>query len=150
MNNHEALMCCSRQVLDVIPLVRSGINAWMHREIDRSLWVTPGQMRILYLIDLGATTSSELAARQKTSAPTVSRQVESLVEKGLLARERQAKDRRIVTLTLTPTGQEMLNGLLGSTRQWIADQLSSLSTREVEIISQALSLLEVVFSHEEK
>lgn len=77
----------------------------------RALEHTPGtelslpQYRILGLLSLGDERASALAHRLAVSRPTVTALADSLVERGLIAREVDADDRRAVTLSITPAGR---------------------------------------------
>ncbi len=56
------------------------------------------------VVDAGALTINELAAQLYLDKSTASRVANGLVDKGLLARERDAEDGRIVRLVATPAG----------------------------------------------
>ena len=60
------------------------------------------------------------------SSPTVSRIVDRLVQKGLVARERRSKDRRKVCLSLTPRGRERYRTLPTALQEQFVDRLMSL------------------------
>ena len=110
MDKQGKLKACASLLIDVIPQTRGSINAHIVQKIDQSQWVTPGQSRVLYLIDQEVDNVSDLAIRQKISAPTVSRQINSMVEKGLILRKPKKSDRRVVVLRLTAKGKEILDG----------------------------------------
>ena len=56
------------------------------------------------VVDAGALTVNELAAHLYLDKSTASRLANGLVDKGLLARERDAEDGRVVRLVATPEG----------------------------------------------
>jgi DNA-binding MarR family transcriptional regulator len=148
MEKENLLQVCAQKMIEIIPLLRGSINAHIHSEVDRSQWVTPGQTSLLYLINQGETSISSLAGRQKTSAPTISRQVDCLVEKGLVLRARQSSDRRVVRLVLTEKGSEVLKEIMDSTLEWISSQLNSLETRQLEGILCTFNNLSEIFAAE--
>lgn len=150
MEKNALLLTCAEQLIEIIPLLRGSVNAHIHSELNRNQWVTPGQTRLLYLISQGATSISELSAQQKTSAPTISRQVDCLVEKGLALRERKRADRRVVFLALTARGEEILGQILKSTQEWAAAQLAGLEESQLEEITRSLDALRAIFSVEKK
>lgn len=145
MDQQELRNQCAEKMLEMIPMLRGTVNAYIHSEADRSEWVTPGQLQLLYLVSQGESSISDLAARQKTSAPTVSRQVDCLVEKGLLLRERKTSDRRVVVLVLTPRGEETLGVFMQRTRNWIAEHLKLLEDQQVAAIIRSFDALREVF-----
>jgi long-chain acyl-CoA synthetase len=66
--------------------------------------LTLAQFRVLALIDAGDERSSLLADRLAVAKPTITAVVDGLVERGFVAREAVAGDRRSIRVALTPTG----------------------------------------------
>ena len=82
----------------------------MRREVDARMLahsLTNAQWRPLWMIKSGRAGSvHELACGLGTDAGAMTRLVDRLVAKGLVHRARSDSDRRVVHLTLTPTGEE--------------------------------------------
>lgn len=57
------------------------------------------------LLDDDALPTGELAARAAVSAPSATRMIDGLERDGLVARAPSAEDRRVVLVSLTPTGR---------------------------------------------
>jgi len=72
----------------------------------------------------------EIAARTIERTPGITRLLDSLVEKGLVDRERSAEDRRTVLCRITPTGLELLAGLDAPVE--VSDQLAVAALSEEE------------------
>ncbi len=71
--------------------------------------ITPVQFAILHRCFIGeADTVTDLAQIIPIGGPSMSRQVDQLVTKGLLQRQRLSSDRRIVRLTLTEDGLDLV------------------------------------------
>ena len=71
--------------------------------------ITPVQFAILYRCFIGeADTMTSLERIIPIGRPSMSRQLDQLVKKGLLRRQRLSSDRRIVRLILTEEGQELV------------------------------------------
>ena len=70
--------------------------------------LTLAQFRILALIASGDERSSLLAERLTVAKPTITAVVDGLVERGLVAREAVAGDRRSIRVALTATGEAAL------------------------------------------
>lgn len=64
--------------------------------------------RVLSAVASGEERASRVAARIAVGKPTVSAAVDSLCQRGLLAREAAADDQRAVTLRVTDRGRELL------------------------------------------
>jgi DNA-binding MarR family transcriptional regulator len=66
--------------------------------------LTLAQFRILSMIAAGDERSSALAERLTVAKPTITAVVDGLVERGFVAREAVAGDRRSIRVALTPSG----------------------------------------------
>jgi len=66
------------------------------------------QFRILALVAAGDERSSLLAERLAVAKPTITAVVDGLVERGFVAREAVAGDRRSIRVALTPAGEVAL------------------------------------------
>ncbi len=67
--------------------------------------ISPQQYRILKLIGQGGERSARLAERLAVAKPTLTATADSLVAAGLVCREAEPGDRRVVRLHLTEAGQ---------------------------------------------
>lgn len=86
------------------------------RYLSREVGLTVPQLMCLKSVgelapDEPEVTVAMVGARVNLSPATVSRIIERLVRAGLVLRERRAKDRRKVCLSLTPAGLERFNTL---------------------------------------
>ncbi len=113
----------------------------LRREIH-SLGVTSGQVTLLVQIkkDPGIT-ASELAERERISAPGMSGHIARLETAQLIERTRAA-DRRRIGLTLTPAGEQVLADVRKRRTAWLSEHLKRLSPDERESIEAALPALE--------
>ncbi|MDO8670919.1 MAG: MarR family transcriptional regulator, partial [Dehalococcoidia bacterium] len=64
---------------------------------------------LLTLAELGEATMNELATEMRLHGTTMTRMVDSLVEKGLTERRQDPEDRRVVKVALSQLGQEMID-----------------------------------------
>jgi|SRR6476469_4696947 len=113
----------------------------LRREIH-SLGVTGGQVSLIVLIKGSpGITASELAERERISAPGMSGHVARLEAAGLIARTRAA-DRRRIGLTVTEAGDKVLADVKRRRTAWLAEHLKELTAEERESIEAALPALE--------
>jgi DNA-binding MarR family transcriptional regulator len=116
------------------------LNRELRREIH-SLGVTGGQVSLLALIrnepGIGV---RELAARERMSAPGMSKSVARLEAAGLVART-ELPDRRRVGLALTPAGDRVLRSVRSRRTAWLAERLRGLSADDLAAIDAALEPL---------
>jgi DNA-binding MarR family transcriptional regulator len=116
------------------------LNRELRREIH-SLGVTGSQVSLLALIrrDPGVGVR-ELAARERMSAPGMSKSVARLEAAGLVART-ELPDRRRVGLVLTPAGERVLRSVRSRRTAWLAERLRGLSDEELGAVDAAIEPL---------
>ena len=80
-----------------------------------------------------------LAARLISRAPDITRLVDKLAERDLVARDRRPENRRVVEVSITPAGLALLDQLAAEVRQCHQHQLGHLRAAELK---QLVALLE--------
>jgi DNA-binding MarR family transcriptional regulator len=123
---------------EVVPAVMRSIFAESRRS-DHNL--SPNHMRILRVLSLKTCNLSELAEHQDVSLPTMSSTVQTLVERGWLAREESAQDRRVTRLSLTVKGRQVLVDEHKRLVAWMSARLETLDPHEVTQVEQGLQTL---------
>ena len=78
------------------------------RRTDPMTGVSPAQLSALSVLMGGPRTIGEMAAAEQVQPPTMSRLLREMERDGLIARERDADDQRVVWITSTRTGQQVL------------------------------------------
>ncbi len=141
---------CAERVLEIVPAIMRYIAAGVHQELEDGRWLTMGQFRLLHLIQKGVGSVSDLARFQNVSQPTISRQVDGLVKKGLVTRQPDPADRRVVHLELTERGAELLTELERRTCRRVSRSLASLAPAEKEAVLEGLTMLQSVFGQLDK
>lgn len=136
---------CARQVLETVPSIMRNIAASIHQELEDGRWLTMGQFRVLHLIQKGRSSVSDLARCQNVSQPTISRQVDGLVQKGLVTRRPDPSDRRVIHLELSERGIDLLQDLEARAHRRVAEALTPLTITEKKSILEGLALLRSVF-----
>ena len=113
----------------------------LRREIH-SLGVTGGQVSLLSQIKHNpGITASELADRERVSAPGMSGHLVRLEAASLIERKR-ASDRRRIGLYLTSEGAKVLRSVRSKRTAWLSARLERLEPAERERIEDALDGLE--------
>ena len=81
----------------------------LYREEPDPHHITPTQYHALELLHTHqSVTLMDMAHRLKVSAPTATRAIDTLEHKGLLVKDRDPQDRRIVWLRLSVPGEHLL------------------------------------------
>ncbi|MGO9341686.1 MAG: MarR family winged helix-turn-helix transcriptional regulator [Acidimicrobiales bacterium] len=105
--------------------------------------VTQSQVSVLSSVErLGSPTLGELAASEKVQPPSMTRQVDALVAAGLLAREVDTGDRRIVRVRLTSGGERTLQRNRSVRTAFVAARLKRLPEAERARMEELVGLLE--------
>ncbi len=82
----------------------------------------------------------EVAERMITRDPDITRLLDRLELRGLLTRSRDSKDRRVITVRITPAGQKLLKDLDGPVAEYNRKLLSHMDKRDLR---KLVELLEV-------
>jgi DNA-binding MarR family transcriptional regulator len=136
---------CARSILKGIPPVMWFIRRHMREYRGQSLSVP--QFRILALLDQQPRTQQVCVCEQLgCTAPTGSRLVTGLTDKGLVRRRPGRSDRREVALTLTPRGRRVLALSRRNTRRHLAARVQQLPDAELILIARAMRLLRGTFT----
>jgi len=94
------------------PTTRAGHAASrLGRTVDRALAetdLTPAGYRLLAYLSTGASAATALAEKLVVSRPTITATIDWLEERGFVTRSPDPVDRRRVTVTTTPMGEQAL------------------------------------------
>lgn len=130
-------------------LVRLFWGARQHSQsLMRNHGVTAAQLSALRVLERhGEQTHSELAQMLLLSASTISGMVDRLATRKLVKRERSQKDRRLVRVTLSPAGRELLTAIppgqtkFGALRQMIRDLPAAEASSFLETLNKLVDAM---------
>ena len=101
--------------------------------------LTMPQLRVLFLIHArGPLRMSDMASYLGVGMPTVSSLVSKLEEKGVLAREHDTQDRRIVRCLITPEGQRQVEQFSRIRQERMDRIISALTGEELVLVMKAM------------
>ncbi|WP_270886745.1 MarR family winged helix-turn-helix transcriptional regulator [Pedococcus sp. 5OH_020] len=103
--------------------------------------VAPHQFSVLCRLEEAPRTPGELAEIEKVSAPSMTRTVAALVERGLVKRTNDPADGRQVILSLTAEAHALLKDIRRTRDAWMSVRVANLSAQEQEILRQASAIL---------
>jgi len=140
---------CARSVLETVPLVMREIRFQMrsHRGLDLSV---PQFRALAFLRRRPAASLSDVASHVGTSLPSMSKLVDGLVGRGLVARSASTADRRRLTLELTTEGTTLFQAARAQTQSHLAASLARLLPQDRAAVTRGLSLLATLFGREER
>lgn len=87
-------------------------------------------------------TMSDLCAAEQVQPPTMTRVVAAMVEAGLVAREPDLEDGRVVWVRLTPGGKKLLERSRRRKEAYLVRELRGLEPRELAVLEEAAGILE--------
>lgn len=106
---------------------------------------TPSQLAALAsLYRLGPVTLGDLADAERVRPPTMTRIVAALEERGLLRKQPDAADRRVVRVALTPEGKRAYERTRRRRDEWLAKRLATLPRAQLDEIERAIQLLDAL------
>jgi DNA-binding MarR family transcriptional regulator len=125
-------------------LMRMGTNLvlpqmealFQDQELTFSQWTT-----LVALHDGRITTPGDLSQNICHDAGSLTRLIDQMVERGLVARGRSETDRRVVTLSLTPRGSSLVEALAPKVMNFWNELLSGFTHTEVDSLINLLTRL---------
>ncbi len=136
---------CAREILETIPLTMRAIGVQMRANPPLNLSVH--QFRTLMFLHRHEGASlSDAADHLGLSLPSVSKLIDGLVARGVVAREAHPRDRRRVTLTLTASGRSSLQTVREAAQAHLARILTALPPAQRATVMQAMRALREVFA----
>lgn len=128
-----------------VPPVWGAIRAYIREIATRDFDITVEQFHILRHVAKGSGSVSELAEAKQISRPAISQAVDVLVNKGLLTRCQDDRDRRFVKLGLTEEGSALLAAVFDRSRQWMIEQMATLPEDDLQGMIRAFEVLRETF-----
>jgi DNA-binding MarR family transcriptional regulator len=133
------------ELVDRILALASRLSRTINADVRQqklSVSLTMGQFRTLSHLAAGMTSSADLAEYLVVTRPTITRLIDGLVRKGLVARTPGAGDRRQVNLELTDAGRSVLREFRRKASKRIQARLDQLSSADQELVRRAVTVLD--------
>jgi DNA-binding MarR family transcriptional regulator len=109
---------------------------WLH--ID----VTISQLKVIILLFIsGPLRMGDIASELEVSLATATGVVDRLVERGMLIRDGDPEDRRVVLCRLSDEGEKLLSGIWKLSKDQFAKFWGAMTTHQLVIITEALQIL---------
>jgi DNA-binding MarR family transcriptional regulator len=100
---------------------------------------TIGQWRCLHMLEQQQHSLHELAERYGVSAPTMSRMISGMVERGWVSRAEAPGDRRQLVIKLLPPGERAMRDLHAEALDHLAELLEALTPEECQALAAGLT-----------
>lgn len=122
--------------------IRSACFRLVRRVRYHGTTLPPNHFAVLAWLDSrGTMTSAELAAAERVSAPSMSRTVGELADKGYIERTPDENDKRRVNLTISPEGHKLLIDGRRERDTWMVERLDDCTPEEIEVLHKAADIL---------
>jgi DNA-binding MarR family transcriptional regulator len=104
--------------------------------------ITVAQLRVLLVLQAQVTSRmSSIASELGIALPTATGIIDNLVKKGLVVRDTDDKDRRLVICKLSPEGQSFINKLWLSGQSQIENLFDGLTSKELRKVADVAQIL---------
>ena len=124
-----------REFMHVSHFLRHGHN-------EPALKVAPGQHRVLTVLgNVDALAQRDLAERMGIAPASLSELLTKLEERGLVVRERQKEDRRVIMVSLSKKGKAQAQKLLDAEQRIADETFGALSEEDREQLARILTAI---------
>jgi DNA-binding MarR family transcriptional regulator len=137
----EQIAHVSSQLLPRAALVTRLLICRLGCELSRT------EIGLLNTLGDGPRRITELAALERLAQPTMTQLVKRLEREGLVRRERQADDARVVLVHLTPAGTAALEQFRASAGAALSAHLAEMPDDDVEALATATETLARLVEH---
>ncbi len=104
---------------------------------------TPSQLSALSSVErLGPLTLGDLALQERVQPPSMTRVVANLEDSGLVVRQVDDKDRRVVRVQLTAEGRKVLQRSRTRKNAYLARRMRAIGGEDRAVLAEAVAVLE--------
>lgn len=128
-------------VINLMRTTRAVEEGWI-QYLKRTAGISPSQYNILRILRGArpkAAKISEISDRMITRDPDVTRLVDRLIKQGLVRRERDTDDRRVVLVEITGAGLSLLSRLDGPAGSYTDGAMAGLKLQQLRILDTLLN-----------
>jgi len=141
LKQQRAFSSREQEVLLGLRLAAARVVEPWERFLKTTADLTPNQYNVLRILrgsDPSRVACGEIADRMIARDPDITRLVDRLSRRGLVARVRSRQDRRVVEVAITDKGREVLNGLDPHVARMPKAMLGHLGAPKLEQLAQLL------------
>ncbi len=143
--SQKILDSVAREMLSVPPLFRRGINRQVFKEVFAAHakdGITMPHFEIMETLrENGSLPVAAIGNRLQIPRPQMTHLIDRLVQLGMVSRQPDEDDRRIVNIALTPKGRARFEANAARVIEGVSQRLRSLSPADLKGLSEALRRL---------
>lgn len=141
MTDHKRQEHIVSEVLKILPELGKGVVDTLSRDIDPKS-ASPAQLKVVvHLAEYGPLTMGRLAEGLAITTPSATGLVNPLADSGMVERERDPSDRRVVNVRLSADAQQMADKILAVRRRGVAEALEGMDLAAQEHLVEGLRRL---------
>jgi DNA-binding MarR family transcriptional regulator len=127
----------ARNIFAALPLLRKRL---LHMDtIQAEHGIPLSHVQVLSMLsETGSMSVSEISRRLGIAKPNITPLVDRLIEVGLVDRQRDTVDRRVVNVVIMPEGEEKLNAIHNTIVQQVQEWCQDVPERDFVELSDAL------------
>lgn len=129
-----------------LSIVTPMLNRFAHISSKEAGLRSPRDLFLLTLLSKHPVNQVHITKILEINAPTLSKQIDALVQAGLIERTTSEEDRRSQLLTITPVGSEKLVEFQDISKRRLKEILTAASDTELADINQAATVLTKLIS----
>lgn len=136
----------SRVLATDLSVLATRLTRWLRAADEAPLLSGPEASAMAVVIHSGGITPSRLARYEQVRRPTITRTIDSLVDRGLVCRNPDPKDRRGTIIYATPAGRKMWEAGQARRIEPLAERIETLTMVDRRQLEKALLLLETLIN----
>lgn len=105
---------------------------------------TPQFLALVVLKDRPGITMGELCERLYLACSTATDLIDRMEKNGYLERNRDPDDRRVIRLSITEKGQNIIDQVINARRRYVDSILKQLTQKEIDQLAQSLEKLDAL------
>lgn len=105
---------------------------------------TPQFLALVVLKDRPGITMGELCERLYLACSTATDLIDRMEKNGYLERNRDPDDRRVIRLSITEKGQDIIDQVINARRRYVESILSQLTQEEIDQLERSLEKLDAL------
>jgi len=109
------------------------------RDILEDFNVTPPQLNALNFLKHHSLTMGELGQKMYLACSTATDHIDRMERNGLIQRERDPNDRRMIRLKVTPKGDQIIAEVVEARKRYVASVLMKVAPEDRKTLAQNLS-----------
>ena len=140
-NNAENIV---KNLIELLPLFQNNVIKPVLQVSKHS--ISPLQFHVIKIInEKKSINMTELANEMMISKPQLTAIIDKLLKKAYLVRENSQEDRRIINISLTPLGQDLLKQRTEHMHKMITQRISTLPAEELAQLNAAvITMLKII------